>query len=44
MVRIAILPKDKDPNEVAPDVVREAFYKAAVLTQAVATRLRLRKR
>lgn len=44
VVRIAILPKGKDPNEVAGDVVREAFYKADVLTSAVATRLRLKKR
>jgi DNA primase len=44
VVRIAILPKDKDPNEVAGEVVREAFYKADVLTSAVATRLRLKKR
>lgn len=31
-VRIALLPKDKDPNEVASKVVRDAFYSAMPLT------------
>lgn len=30
-VRIALLPFDKDPNEVPPSVVREAFYAAKLL-------------
>jgi DNA primase len=41
MVRIAILPKDKDPNEVPPDVVRRAFYHATPLTPGSATKLKL---
>lgn len=44
MVRIALLPKDKDPNEVPAAVVREAFYKAVPLTPATAVQLRLMKR
>lgn len=44
VVRIAILPKDKDPNEVATEVVRDAFYRATTLTNATATKLRLFKR
>jgi DNA primase len=41
MVRIAILPDGKDPNEVAPDVVRRAFYHSTPLTPASAVRLKL---
>jgi len=44
VARIAILPKDRDPNEVAASVVREAFWKAVVVNEAVATRMRLAKR
>lgn len=43
VARIALLPKDKDPNEVAPNVVREAFWKAEVVTPAIATRLKMLK-
>ncbi len=31
-VRIAMLPRDKDPNEVPASVVRQAFYQAKPLT------------
>jgi len=31
-VRIAVLPYDKDPNEVPPDVVRRAFWEAKAYT------------
>lgn len=33
-VRLAMLPKDKDPNEVPPSIVRKAFYEAKPLTGA----------
>lgn len=39
--RIALLPADRDPNEVLPEVVREAFWKAQVFTPALALRWRL---
>ena len=42
MARIAFLPKDKDPNEVAPSVVREAFWKAEALTPLSAAKIKLR--
>jgi len=42
--RIAILPKDKDPNEIPASEVCAAFWKAEVINAGVATRLRLRKR
>jgi DNA primase len=32
VARIALLPADKDPNEVLPEVVREAYWKASVWT------------
>jgi len=41
MVRIAILPDGKDPNEVTADEVRAAFYKSVALTPASATKLKL---
>ncbi|WP_062120593.1 hypothetical protein [Aureimonas sp. AU40] len=41
-VRIALLPKGRDPNEVPADVVRECFYKAQVYTPSLDVRLRLR--
>lgn len=41
VVRIAFLPKDKDPNEVAPSVVREAFWKAEAVTPMNAARIKL---
>lgn len=44
VARVAMLPLDKDPNEVPPAVVREAFYKARVVNAATATRMKLRKK
>lgn len=44
VARLAVLPPGKDPNEVVPEVVRQAFWKATVVNPASATRLRLRKR
>lgn len=41
-VRIALLPDDKDPNEVPPVVVRAAIWKAALLTPALIVQWRLR--
>lgn len=43
VARIALLPKDKDPNEVAPIVVQQAFWKAEVVTPNTATKLKLLK-
>lgn len=43
-VRIAVLPQDKDPNEVPPSVVRQAFYEALPLTATNAIRLRMMRR
>lgn len=40
-VRIAVLPHDKDPNEVPPAQVREAFYRGVPLTLASGNYLRL---
>lgn len=40
-VKIALLPKGKDPNEVHPQVVRECIWKAQLLTPALAIRLRV---
>lgn len=42
MARIAFLPPDKDPNEVAPSVVREAFWKAEALTPLTAAKIKLK--
>ncbi len=42
--RIALLPKDRDPNEVPASVVRSAFWKAETVNQSVAARIRLAKR
>lgn len=42
--RIAVLPKDKDPNEVPAAVVRQAFWRAEVVNQHVAARLKLARR
>lgn len=42
--RIAVLPKDRDPNEVPPSVVRSAFWKAEPVNESVAVRLRLARR
>lgn len=44
VARIAILPKDRDPNEVPPAVVRNAYWKAEVVNEHVAVRLRLARR
>ena len=41
VARIAFLPRDKDPNEVAPEVVRQAFWKAEVLSPATAAKIKL---
>ncbi|OWZ90480.1 hypothetical protein B9J07_28250 [Sinorhizobium sp. LM21] len=41
-VRIALLPFEKDPNEVTGDVVRKAFYAATVWTPNVDIKWRLR--
>lgn len=40
-VRVALLPKGKDPNEVHPQVVRECIWKAHRLTPAQAIKWRL---
>lgn len=42
IARIAFLPKDRDPNEVAPQVVRDAFWKAEALTPATAAKIKLK--
>lgn len=44
VTRIAILPKDKDPNEVPAAVVRAAYYRAEVVNPMIAARLRLARR
>lgn len=41
--RVAILPKDKDPNEVPASVVRSAFWKATVINPLTATKMKLTK-
>jgi len=40
--RIALLPYGKDPNEVLPEVVRQAYYKAQVWSPTLDVKLRLR--
>lgn len=42
VVRIALLPFEKDPNEVIGEVVRKAFYAATVWTPALDIKWRLR--
>ncbi|TSP13980.1 DNA primase [Cupriavidus campinensis] len=42
--RVAILPNDKDPNEVAPDVVRQAFWRAETISPATAAKLKMTRR
>lgn len=42
VARVALLPHGKDPNEVTPQVVRDAFYKAQVWTPAQDVMWRLR--
>jgi DNA primase len=39
--RVALLPKGKDPNEAAPEEVRNAFWKATPINNASATKLLL---
>jgi DNA primase len=43
VARVAVLPKDRDPNEVAPSVVRDAFWRATVINPMTATRMKLTK-
>jgi DNA primase len=43
-VRIAMLPPDRDPNEVTADVVRRAYYEATLLDLSSAVRLRMVRR
>ena len=40
-VKVAILPQDRDPNEVAPQVVRQAFWQARRATKANMIRLKM---
>lgn len=40
--RVALLPYEKDPNEVTPDVVRAAFYKAEPWSSALDLKWRMR--
>ena len=40
--RIALLPSEKDPNEVLPEEVRAAFYKAETFTPLLSAKWRLR--
>lgn len=42
--RLAILPKDKDPNEVPARVVRESYWKALAINEATAVRVRMSRR
>lgn len=42
VARIAFLPRDKDPNEVAPEVVRQAFWRAETLNPATAAKIKLK--
>ena len=41
-VKIALLPRDKDPNEVLPETVRKAFYSATTYDSMLDVRWRLR--
>ncbi|SER29374.1 DNA primase [Faunimonas pinastri] len=41
-VRIALLPSNCDPNEVLPEVVQDAFYKATVYSATLDVKWRLR--
>lgn len=42
IARVAILPKDKDPNEVPASVVRNAYWKAEPISAATAAKLKLK--
>ena len=44
VARIAVLPEDRDPNEVAPSVVRNAYWKAVVVNESVAIRMKVARR
>lgn len=44
IARVAVLPEDKDPNEVPASEVTGAFWRAQTITPASATKLRLKKR
>jgi DNA primase len=43
-VRIAMLPKDSDPNEVPKEVVQKAFYEAIPFSASKAAAIMLRRR
>lgn len=43
-VSIALLPPDKDPNEVSAEVVRAAFYSAIPLSLSSATKILMKRR
>lgn len=43
-VRIAMLPPDKDPNEVPASVVRRAFYEAETLTRVSGLAIQMKRR
>lgn len=43
-VRVAMLPAGRDPNEVAPEVVRAAFYRAMPLTTSNAIKIVMARR
>ena len=42
LTRIAFLPKDKDPNEVSSEVVRQAYCDAELLSPSTAARIKLK--
>ena len=44
VARVAILPKDRDPNEVPASVVRDAYWKAETINPISATRMRLSRK
>jgi DNA primase len=41
VARVALLPRDKDPNEVAAEVVRDAYWRAKVINPLSAVALKL---
>lgn len=43
-VRIAMLPPEKDPNEVPAEVVRQAFYQATALSRRSGAEIRMKRR
>lgn len=44
VARVAILPKNRDPNEVPASVVRDAYWKAETISPISATRMRLSRK